>query len=92
MQYSTKKEALIKQMVDNLPALRALLNVSQSSLAEYIGIGRQSFIVIESGKTKMRWDTFVTLSMLFSSNSATAQFIDMLEIGTKDIEKYLIVE
>lgn len=91
MYESIHKEEMISKLVNNLPALRALLDITQESLAELLGISRQTYMMIETGKTKLRWDTFVVLSMIFSSNASTMSFIEMLKLDINTVKKYLVL-
>ena len=89
MKNTLLRSQLIEKMVEHLPAFRALLNMTQEKLAEAIGIGRQTYMLIESGKAKMRWDTFVTLSALFSSNEETKNLAIMLHLDIDSITKVM---
>jgi|GEM_PF-659114 len=80
------KDALIKKLVDNLPTLRAKMNVSQSELSETIGIGRQTLVAIENKKSKMRWDTFLALVLVFSKDKDASELIKLLGLHLQDIE------
>lgn len=62
------RNRLMEQLVDELPVLRAGLGVSQADIAEKIGISRQTYNGIETGKKKMNWTTFVALIAVFRSN------------------------
>ncbi len=70
-----KKKALTEKLVFELPVLRARLGLSQTEIAEKIGISRQSFNYIETGKKKMNWTMFVALISIFRSNEKTRQMI-----------------
>ena len=80
------KENLIKKLVDNLPTLRAKMNISQSELADTIGMGRQTLIAIENKKGKMRWDTFLALVLIFSKDQHASNLISLLGLHLRDIE------
>lgn len=47
------RKAGIELLIDNLAALRARLNITQEELANVIGVSRQTFYSIETGKRKM---------------------------------------
>ncbi len=80
-----KKRRLTEKLVFELPVLRARLGVSQAEIAEKIGISRQSFNAIETGKKEMNWTTFVALVMIFRNNEQTRQMID----GIAGFEEYI---
>lgn len=63
-----EKEELIQTLTPTLPMLRAALGISQGELAEYIGISRQTYCALETGKRDMSWDTFLSLFLFFISN------------------------
>lgn len=53
-----EKEILIPKMTENLPVLRKKLKLTQEELADIIGSGRHTVMLIESGKRRMTWNTF----------------------------------
>ena len=63
---------LIDKMTENLPVLRKKLKLSQEGLAEFIGISRYTVMLIETGKRRMTWNTFLSLVLLFDKNEETA--------------------
>lgn len=63
-----EKEELIQTLTPLLPVLRAAIGISQGELAEYIGISRQTYSALETGKRDMSWDTFLSLFLFFISN------------------------
>ena len=69
------RNQLMEQLVDELPVLRARLGVSQADIAEKIGISRQTYNGIETGKKKMNWITFVALIAVFRNNDRTRLMI-----------------
>ena len=74
------RDQMIDKLVENLPALRAKANLTQSELADRIGIGRQTLLAIENRKSKLRWDTFLALVVFFSKNDATMDFMEYLKL------------
>ena len=80
------KSILIDKLTDNLPTLRAKMNISQSKLADTIGIGRQTLIAIENRKGRMRWDTFLALILVFSKDQDVSGLIKLLGLHLQDIE------
>lgn len=60
------KQKLIENFRNELPVLRARARVSQETLAEKIGISRQSYNNFETGKKEMTWTKFFSISSIFS--------------------------
>lgn len=61
--HDTDKDQLIARLTDDLSALRAKLGISQHEIANVIGISRQTYSSIETGKKKMPWNVFLALIM-----------------------------
>lgn len=80
---------LIDKMTENLPVLRKKLKLSQECLAEFIGISRYTVMLIETGKRRMTWNTFLSLVLLFDKNEETAVLLRALEIYTDDLDKMI---
>jgi len=66
-----EREELIQTLTGTLPILRAAIGISQGEIAEFIGVSRQTYCALESGKRQMSWDTFLCLFLFFISNSET---------------------
>ena len=84
------KDELVEKLVNNLPALRAKMKISQAELAEAVGIGRQTIISIENKNSKMRWDTFLAMMLVISRNNDAAELMSLLGLNFNDIS--LIIE
>jgi DNA-binding XRE family transcriptional regulator len=67
-----------RNMSDNLPVLRAKLDMTQQQLALLLGVSRQTVISIETKKREMTWNTFLSLVFVFSKNRATAELMRLL--------------
>lgn len=74
------KEANISLLQDNLAALRAKAAISQEELANLIGVSRQTYYGIETGKKEMSWTIFIALIFFFYMLKATKGMIDELRI------------
>lgn len=70
-----KKKSCIEQIARDLPVLRARLDISQEQVAERIGVSRQTYNSIESGRRSMTWNTCVSLVTLFASYESTKQMM-----------------
>ena len=76
-------------MGENLPVLRAKLNLSQTELANKIGVTRQTISAIESKSRQMSWSIFLSLLFLFSQNSQTKELLTLFGIYTPELTKFL---
>ncbi|MEQ3156084.1 helix-turn-helix transcriptional regulator [Agathobacter rectalis] len=72
------KHDLMEQFRNELPVLRARVRVSQEIIAEKIGISRQTYSGIETGKREMTWTTFLALLAFFQNNEQTKPMIDQI--------------
>lgn len=71
----TEREQLIGSLVDELPVLRTKLGVSQTEIADMIGVSRQTYSSIETRKRKMSWSIYLSLILVFDCNSKTHDYI-----------------
>ncbi len=70
------KSEIIEILRTELPVLRAKARISQEDIAEKIGISRQTYSSIETGKRTASWTTILALIAYFQNNEDTAQMID----------------
>lgn len=73
------KRTLMEKFRNELPVLRARARVSQETIADKIGISRQTYSGIETGKREMAWTTFLALIAFFQNNDQTKPMIDQIE-------------
>ncbi len=71
-----KKTLCIQQLTEELPVLRARLALSQEDVAERIGMTRQSYNAIESGRRPMLWSICISLITLFASHQKTRAMLE----------------
>lgn len=71
-----KKTLCMVQLANELPVLRARLNLSQEDVAERIGVSRQTYNMIETKRRDMTWNTCVSLVTLFASNEKTRKLME----------------
>lgn len=83
------KDILIKNMTDNLPMLRTRLGLSQEELANKIGLSRSTVFAMETNRSKMTWNTFLSLVLLFIKNKNTNKLLNVLEIYTDELNDFL---
>lgn len=72
------KNEAIAILREELPVLRAKARISQEELAQKIGVSRQTYSSVETGKRDMTWTTFMALIAFFQNCE-----------DTKDMYKYI---
>lgn len=72
------RQKLIEEFRNELPVLRAKARVSQEVVAEKIGISRQTYSGIETGKREISWTIFLALVAYFQNNELTKAMIDSM--------------
>lgn len=70
------RNTIIELLMSELPVLRAKARVSQEDIAERVGISRQTYNSIETGKREMSWTTFLALIAYFQNNESTKEMIN----------------
>lgn len=76
------KGEAIEILREELPILRAKAKISQEELAQKIGVSRQTYSSIETGKRDMTWTTFMALIAFFQNYDSTKdmyKYIDGIE-------------
>ena len=85
----TQQIQFIDALTNELAPLRAKVGISQVELATLIGISRQTYSAIESGKRKMSWNTYLSLILFYDYNSVTHQMIRTINaFPTELIKKF----
>ena len=74
----TQREKLVELLREELPVLRAKRRLSQENVAEAIGISRQTYSVIETGKREMSWTVFLALVAFFQNDAKTKKLLDQI--------------
>lgn len=77
------KKRLIESLTYDLPVLRARLGLSQAELADRIGVSRQTYNNIETGRKEMTWTTCLALIALFQNNAETKKMLSGID-GLED--------
>lgn len=83
------KKILIANMTDNLSMLRVRLGLTQSELAEVLGVSRHTIMNIENKKREMTWNNFMALVLLFAKNEETDKLLNILEIYTEEFNDFI---
>jgi DNA-binding XRE family transcriptional regulator/DNA-directed RNA polymerase subunit RPC12/RpoP len=83
------KEEMIDKLVDNLPALRVKLGMTQAALSDSLEIGRQTLMAIENKRNRMRWDTFLLAVLIFSKQAETSDYMRFLGLHSEFVEKLI---
>ena len=80
------KGMAIKNMSENLVALRTMLHLTQAQLAEMMGVTRQTLVLYETGKRIMTWNTFLSLMFIFTQKRETRELLNILNIYTDEMK------
>lgn len=80
---------LMMTLTTELPVLRARLGISQETIAQNIGLSRQTYCAIENGTRKMTWTIFMALVAFFDLNEATSVMLDQIPSFIESIRKIL---
>lgn len=80
------RNTIVELLRKELPVLRAKARISQEDIAEKIGISRQTYSSIETGKREMSWTTFLALIAYFQNNESTKKMIGEINGLSKGIE------
>jgi len=86
------KDLLIEKLTEDLPVLRAKIGISQEELAEIVGISRQTYSAVETRKTQMSWNTFLSLLLFFDNNEKTREMINNIGAFPKELRALLNVD
>ncbi|MBQ4261432.1 MAG: helix-turn-helix transcriptional regulator [Ruminococcus sp.] len=81
------KSNAVKNMSDNLVALRTMLHLTQAQLAEIMGVTRQTLVLYETGKRVMTWNTFLSLMFIFTQKRETRELLNILNIYTDEMKE-----
>ncbi len=70
----------MEMLQTNLSSLRAKIGISQEELARVIGVSRQTYYPVESGKKRMTWGMFLALIFVFDSIKETSEMLEDLRL------------
>lgn len=80
-----ERNELISRLVDELPVLRTKLGISQTDLANLIGVSRQTYSSIETKRREMSWGIYLSLVLVFDNNKQTHDYIRKLGLFPQNI-------
>lgn len=83
------KNRMTELLRNELPVLRAKARISQGELAKKIGISRQTYSSLETGKREMPWTTCLALIAYFQNNENTSKMINEINGLSEGIEKIM---
>ncbi len=75
-----KHDEYVRILTEELPILRARLHISQGDLAKSVGISRQTYSLIETGKQQMTWITFMAMIAFFSGDARTRRDLKSIKL------------
>ena len=73
---TSEKKKYIQMLTEDLPVYRARIGISQEELCLILGISRQTYSAVETGRRQMSWHTFLTLLLYFSYNVKTKTMLE----------------
>lgn len=85
--FELDRKKYAEKMAENLPTLRAKLGLSQTQLADCIGVTRQTISSIENQTRELSWTNFLSLLFLFSQNEETEKLLPVLGVYTPELEQ-----
>ncbi len=80
----TYKKEYINKLSPKLSAIRTVLDVSQDELAHIIGITRQTYNAIETGRKEMSWSTYLAIIAILFANDQTRRILKEFSLYPKD--------
>ena len=83
--FNIDRQHYTQLMAQNLPTLRARLGLSQTELANILGITRQTLSAVESGARELTWGSFISLLYVFTQNEETIPLLETLGIYTPEL-------
>ncbi len=82
-------EKCISQLTKELPVLRKMNGLSQKTLADILGISRQTIANIENGTSKMKWSLFLAIMFVFSMDHNTAKYLKIMDLPYSELKEWL---
>lgn len=82
-----KQTECIEKLTKHLPVLRASIRITQQDIADKIGVTRQSIMLIETRRRKMKWTTYLALIFVFEQFEESNILLHNLKIFDNTILK-----
>lgn len=79
------RDIITERMADNLPVLRKKAGLTQTDLADMLGVSKYTILMIEKKQRKMTWNTFLSLILIFSKNEETDKMLSLFDIYTEEL-------
>lgn len=80
------RETSIAILQQNLASLRVKVNINQEEIANVIGVSRQTYYSIETGKREMSWTIFLALVFFFDMCETTHEMLRELSVFPIDMK------
>ena len=88
---SIDREALMEKMAEELPDIRAQLDVTQDALAEKTGVGAQKIKAAESGRRAFKWSEFMSILFVIWNNDIGRGILDSKGLFPDELKAALTV-
>ncbi|MEE1086810.1 MAG: helix-turn-helix domain-containing protein [Schaedlerella sp.] len=79
-----------KELAENMPILRKMLNLTQQDLADRVGVTRQTIANIENTGTFKKWSTFLAVMFIFYFQEKSKEYLVGLDIPYAEMKKYFL--
>ena len=70
-----ERDKYIDELRNSLSVFRVKAGISQAELCNIVGVSRQTYSAIETGKKKMMWPTYMALVFFFDSIDETREML-----------------
>lgn len=80
-----ERDKYINALTENLAMLRVKVGISQIELCNVIGVSRQTYSSIETGRKRMMWPTYLALIYFFDSLTETRDLLRGLSAYPQDL-------
>lgn len=81
-----EKVQMIAKLTAELPALRGKVGVSQTKIAEAIGVSRQTYSAYETQAREIPWTMYLALLFYFNSMPSTHYLLRQMGIYPKSLD------